>query len=289
MEASLRQARGFRDVLGSATSDGPYVYAGIFSDADFRARWLSKKKFVLLKSIDEQLRPMLREGERVYYLTFGSSAGLWESYFLGWITHFVNRRAIVLTDRRVLFLQIDWRIRPRELRSQLDLRAIEAIERRGLGKTGLVLRNGKQLVFSGLPGADRKALEKVVTGVRNAQPGTGSSASGVEHLCPGCKEAVRGRPDACPYCGKAFRSARKAGLLSLLFPGLGYIYLGHWKFAILEIPFASAIWLGLLLPGPRGRLTAPEMLVGAILIVGLLHGSDALGAWHIGKKGHYPA
>lgn len=289
MEASLRQARGFRDVLASATQDGPYVYTGIFSDAGFLARLLSKRKFKLLKRIDERLRPMLREGERVYYLTFGSSAAFWETYFLGWIMYYINRRAIVLTDRRILFLQIDSRNRPRELRSQVDLRAIDAIKRTGLGNTRLVLRNGKKVVFAGLPRADRKSLEKVVARVRSELPDSSSATSGLEHLCPHCYEAVAGRPARCPHCRKGFKSARKAGLLSLLLPGLGDIYLGHWKFAILEILVAAVLWLALLLPAPESALTASEMLFGAGLIVGFLHAPDAVGTWWIGRKGHYPA
>lgn len=97
------------------------------------------------------------------------------------------------------------------------------------------------------------------------------------------------RPRACPHCGSAFKSARKAGLLSLLFPGLGDIYLGHWKFAIPEIAVASIIWLGFLMPNPEIPLTASEMLVGAALIVLVFHGVDAVGTWYIGRKGHYPA
>ena len=74
MEPNLEQAHRFEDLLALKTGDSPYVYAGIFSDEGFWARRNSRKKFKLLKRIDEDLRPMLRHQERVYYITFGSSA-----------------------------------------------------------------------------------------------------------------------------------------------------------------------------------------------------------------------
>jgi hypothetical protein len=289
MDPNLRQARRFEDLLALETHDAPYVYAGIFSDAGFQARRLSKKKFKLLRRIDEHIQPMLRDQECVYYVTFGSSQAFWESFFLGWVMYYINRRAIVLTNLRILFLQIDSRGRPRDLRSQLDLRAIETIKRTAFGNTKLILRNGKSTLFTRLPRADRKSLQKIVERVRTDLPESETVTSGTEELCPHCYEVVAGRPTACPHCRKAFKSARRAGLLSLLFPGLGDIYLGHWKFAILEILVAAIIWLGFLIPDPNYPLTPYEMLVGAVLIVVMLHGADAVGTLYIARKGHHPA
>lgn len=288
MDPSLRQARRFEDLLALEKQDGPYVYAGIFSDAGFQARRLSKKKFRLLKRIDGHIQPMLRDQERVYYLTFGSSESFWQIHILGWVMHYINRRAIVLTDLRILFLQIDSRGRPRDLRSQLDLRAIETIKRTAFGNTKLILGNGKSALFTRLPKADRKSLRRIVERVRTDLPESEAVKSGIEELCPYCYEVVAGRPTACPHCRKAFKSARRAGLLSLLFPGFGSIYLGHW-FAILEILAAAIIWLSFLMPDPNYPLTPYERIVAAVLIVVVVHGVDAVGTFYIARKGHHPA
>lgn len=56
-----------------------------------------------------------------------------------------------------------------------------------------------------------------------------------------------GRPAACPSCRGAIKSARKAGLLSLLFPGLGDLHLGLLlpaAFLVLFIHVPDALAVG---------------------------------------------
>lgn len=290
MHSTLEGARRFQDLLTLTDHDAPYVYSGIFDDTGFRARRLSKKKFKLLKRIDEALRPMLREGERVLFLTFGTAVSFWESYFLGWAMYIINRRAIALTSERILLLQTDTRDHPGEFRSQLDYRAIEVVKGSAVGNTVVKVKSGKSHVFTRLPKADRKALQKVAERLRSESGGLGSGASGMEELCPYCFETVAGRPPQCPHCRGPFKSARKAGTLSLIFPGLGDIYLGHGTFAMMEIIFGAIIWiswLGVMLTDPN--MSASGALLMAVFVIFFVHGADALATWYLGRRGLYPA
>lgn len=289
MPDALQSAKNFRDLLGEAPDGGPYAYSQIFSDEGVRARALSKKKFKLLKRIDPKLRPMLHEGEQVFFLTQGSAVSFWESYFLGWAMYYINRRAIVLTNERIIFIQITSRGKPRDLRSQIRYPAITKVRRTVLGNTKMLFRNGKSQVFVYIPRRDRKFLKALVERTSGEMPTAEPDAQATEELCPHCYEPVVGRPLQCPQCNGAFKSARKAAALSLLFPGLGDIYIGHWKFAVFEILFAGIIWLSVLAVAIDPTVSAGEVITIAVYIVVILHGMDSLATWYIARKGIHPA
>lgn len=288
MHPTLSSASRFQDLLTLQHNDSPYAYQSMFKADGWRARRQAKKRFQLLRRIDDAVRPILRDGERIYFLTSGTGVSFWESYFLGGLMYYINRRAILVTDYRIVLLQITSRSRPGVLKSQIQYPAIERVSRSLLGHTKLVMRSGKIQVFSSVPKADRKLLRQIVERMNEALESTSAGPEGLEHLCPHCGQPVMGRPPDCPSCQGRFKSAKKAGLLSLLLPGLGDIYIGHWKFAVLEILVIAIIWLGLLVPDPALPMTAVELVIGGLFIVVVFHGIDALGTWYIARKGLYP-
>ncbi len=58
-------------------------------------------------------------GEGVEFVSWGIEYALLEYYFMGFWAYSLNRRAVVLTDQRILLLQIDSRRRVRELKSEV--------------------------------------------------------------------------------------------------------------------------------------------------------------------------
>jgi len=266
--------------------ESPYVFDSILNESSWSGRRLSKKKLKLLVRIDSKLRAILEEGERVRYMTFGSGVSFLESYFLGWAMYYLNLRAIVLTDHRILLIQIDSRRRPRELVSQVRYRSIQKITGTVLGNTKLTLGDGSGRVFSHVPRRDRKFLRNLGDWIGQSMA---RDPAGCEDLCPHCYRVVQGRPEVCPHCRGLFKSARRAGLLSLVFPGLGDIYLGHYRLAAAESIVALFIWLGALAPDPRYPYTVASVLITAAFVVAFVHGMDAVGTWYVARRGLHPA
>ncbi len=290
MHPTLSQASNFRDLIALEGHDAPYVYSAVFPSSTFRERSASRKRFKLLQRVDEELRAMLHEGERIYFRTSGVTVSFWESYFLGLIMYYINRRAIVLTSERIMLLQINSQRKPRELRAQIQYPAIAKVKRTLLGYTKLRFQRGKPLVFTYIPKTDRKVLAEVIERTQREQASLESGTSTIEDLCPHCYQVVSGRPLICPHCNKRFKSAARAGWLSLIFPGLGDFYIGHRKFAIVEIVVASLVWLIFLVPDPSVKsLTGAQLAVGALFIIVVFHGFDALATWYIARRGIYPA
>lgn len=289
MHPVLQSADSFRDLLELENHDAPYRFEQIFEDGGWRTRRHSKKKFTLLRRIDEELREVLAEDEEVLFLTLGSDTSGIEAYFLGWWLYLLFRRAIVLTDRRILFLQIGLRKRPKELRSQIRYPAIVEATSTLLRRVKFELQDGTTEVLGNAPRRDAGRIREIVEERGTAPAGSDARTGGVEDLCPHCYAVVAERPDRCPDCGGSFRSARKAGALSLAFPGLGDLYLGHRGFAALEIFTAAVIWFTFWAAMSAAAGGSPSgVLVGAAFIVAVVHGVDAAGTWYIGRKALYP-
>lgn len=292
MHPSLQMVEKVEELAARQRDDTPYDYRTLFPTDGMWVRRASQKRLALLKKLDEQVRAMLWPEERVVFLSTGVVHSFWESYLVGWVMYYLNRRALVLTAERLLLIQIDSRHRPRELRSQVLLRAIERFSRRLFGNTTLRLTSGTQLVFIRVPRRDRKALTELTAAAKGTAT-RDSAGGGLEHLCPHCYQPVAGHPKECPACKGAFKWWKKAGLLSLAFPGLGDIYLGHWRFAVLEIVVAAFFWLsivlGAVIPNPEMPTTAADIVAGVLGVFLFLHGVDAFATMHIAKKGHYPA
>lgn len=288
MHPALVRSNRFQDLLDldPAEHDAPYVFESIFRRDGWFARRLSKQKYKLLKRLDPRLRTMLEEGERVRFLTFGSRLAFWESYFLGVLGQLINRRAIALTDRRILLLQVDWRNRPRDMLAQIRYPSIDHIRRTFFGNLRFRLNDGRKHAFQGVPRSDRKLLHQLSDRMKTM---VGSDAGGLEDLCPHCFGVVDGRPPRCALCGGPFKSPRTAALRSLLFPGLGDFYLGHWKFAIWETLFAAIMWVSLLMPSGKIPPTPAQYAIIAAMIVLLVHVPDALATRYLARKGLYPA
>lgn len=288
MPDGLNQAKRFQDLLDHPDPGSPYDFPAIFASKTWAERRLSKRKFKLLKRIDPQVREMLAEDERVECVSWGTAVAFWESYWLGLVSYYLNQRALILTDRRVLLIQIDSRRRPKELRDQLRYQAIEQIKRTIWGYTKIRMRNGKTRLFSRVPRKDRAVLQQTLLDLRG-KIGPDHRIQDIEHLCPHCFAVVERHPRACPSCGGAFKSSKRAVLLSLGFPGLGDLYLGHWKFGLFEALVALLFWVGLLIPDPRYPRTWLDLLIGAVFLISLFHGTDAIGTRYIARKGIYPA
>ena len=297
---NLQNARRYEDLLGADVEPAPYEFALLFQADGWLARKRAKARFKMLRALDPKLRQILRSGERVYFVTSGTTANLVEQFFVGaFVAQVVNRRALAFTTERVLLLQIDSRKRPRELVSQISYASIAEVKATWSGYCRLTLRNNEKLNFVGVPKADRQNLAAFLADVvkRGTTTPFSGSALALEHLCPHCFAVVPGHPEQCPTCRGGFKRARTAMLRSFLFPGLGDLYLGHRAVAGFEMLGAAFAWFGLIVapllgaPDADGNVVKMDVVnwVNAIVVLAIIHGIDAAATRHFALKGHHPA
>ncbi|MFA5293389.1 MAG: hypothetical protein WC496_10190 [Phycisphaerae bacterium] len=291
MSTEIDSAKKFEDLLNIKKHNTPYFYDKLFSADGWKAKSLSKKKFKLLKKIHNQIEAMLYEDETVCFLTSGVESSFVESFFLGNLMYYINRRAFICTTQRIIIMQISSRNEPKSLRAQIEYSAIEEVRSTLAGNCKIKFKNGKTSVFSHIPKDDRKVVKGVIDFLRTSPDAVGANSAMVENLCPHCFVKVEGFPEKCQACDKNFKSPAKAIWLSFIFPGLGDFYLGqHKTIAAFEILFMLFVWISFFAPrAGEEPATLAGYIIGALIIIFTLHGFDALATRHIARKGIYPA
>jgi hypothetical protein len=291
MEAILSSASEPGDLLNISDSRIPYRFDQIFSAKGFGAKRLAKNRLKFMKAIDSQVQRFLADGEKVQFVSWGVEYSFAEQFLMGLWAHLINRRALVFTDQRILMIQINARSRVLDLKTQLRFQAIEKFATRTFGYVGFVLRNGKKFNITGIPRKDRKAIKAFVSR-RISETRADAPGLGIENLCPECGNKVMGFPNRCHQCGQAFKSANKAGWLSLAFPGMGDLYLGHRWLGVTEIVGAVFAWSAIAFPfawstySDGGAWIVAAGVAGGVFV--FVHGVDCWITRRVGFKGIYP-
>jgi hypothetical protein len=279
-----------------------------------RARAARRK---VLDALAPVLARGLESGERVRYLAVGVRYSFWESWFARAAAEHHNRTALVVTDRRLLLLQVTTRNKPADLKAQVRLGRIRRAGQRTLGGWRLELADGTGLAFTRIPKKDRAQLEKLLLelpAAAAAAPGWSAApvappsgaarwsgaagTSALEHLCPACLAVVPGPVGAvltCPAeaCRIPFRDPRRAARLSAAIPGLGDLYLRHHLFGAMEFIGSMAL-LGIGVGWALGAFRAggAEELGVALALAGLLLVVPRVIDWRLtlfmGRKGIVP-
>lgn len=292
---NLQSAKRYEDLLTGTVDPSPFDYAVMFKTDGFFARRRAKTRFKLLKAIERKLLGILQPQERVYWITTGTTVSIGERFFVGWIAYYLNRRALVFTTERVLLLEISLNEKPGHLVSQITYTAIASVKSTWNGMCRVKLLNKTSYNFQSVPSADRKFLTDFLRDITQGTNAPFQRIQGLEHLCPHCYTVAAGYPAVCPACAGGFKSARKAALMSFIFPGTGDWYLGHRGFAVLEMLGTCVSWLALviaplLLPADAEAeppTTEYWLTISVILLVG--HSIDAVMTHNFARKGHYPA
>jgi hypothetical protein len=267
----------------------PVDLASLFPEPDgFFARRHRQRRTQLIELLREVLAKALVSGETIRFATRGLRYNGLEFYFAGWAAYYHNQVALIVTDRRLLILQLSRR-KPGQLKNQVALQNIRDVRRSSiLGRLiTFKLADGRSFHVMSLPGADRKVLGQLVAGVQGG-PVAGPA---LEALCPACLAPVPGKVGATlvcpsPTCRVPFRDPHRAAKLSGLVPGLGDLYLGHHFFGSAEfLGSMAALGLGLGFIGSG----EPVMIVFALLfLVVLPRAIDYPLTMHMGRKGLVP-
>jgi hypothetical protein len=275
--------------------DLPVDSATLYPEDDgFLGRRAKAARAKLLGGIADVVRRALAPGETVRYAARGVRYHVVEHVFGGAaVAQYHNMTGLVLTDRRLLLVQIGRSGKAGDIKNEVPLAAIQGA-RKGFMGLRIQLADGKKLQFASMRGADAKRLQALLP----AAGGPRSSAPSLIHLCPACLRAVPGPVGTaltCPQqeCRIPFRDPRKAARLSAVVPGLGDLYLRHHFFGSLEF-LGSMAMLGLgaafALQALADRETSSfvSAAVLAILFVGAPRVIDYFLTLHMGRKGLVP-
>jgi predicted Zn finger-like uncharacterized protein len=247
---------------------------------------LNKLVVKLLTAVQPALDRMLEDGEQVMCVAGGTAYYPIEIFFgNGWLTTLYNRYVLVATDRRLVAVNTDYKMRrPAHYFFQFPFNEMKKVSR-GIFGTSLTLTRtrGKRRVFTAIKSPLAKQMKAYLAQKIAPQPLADPAAAPRDNLCPGCFTPLSAKLDACPHCRVIFKSPRKAALRSLMLPGLGDIYLGHRFLGILEMLGSAVMWvviLALLLGEGPSQL-------GFVIFMGLIYfGMDGLLTLHMAKKGY---
>lgn len=183
------------------------------------------------------MRELLDPGEKISLITTGWRSTFVDDVFLGIPTVLSNRTLVIGTERRLLLIRCSGRdLEPRGYVNEVPRSALLAampVPIMSLFTTAGTIR------LIGVPRSGKRSLSK------DHDPGvkpTGSPA----HLCPACFVSHEFYAPRCWKCGTRFRAPWKAGLRSLLLPGLGDAYLGSFAVGVMTALSTAFLWLNVI-------------------------------------------
>jgi predicted Zn finger-like uncharacterized protein len=246
----------------------------------------NKYKIRILRAVQDKVGQILNDGEKV--MRVGKGTAYYPLELLlgnGWLTMMYNQYAILCTNQRMLFVNINSRInRPTHYLFQIPYTDVKKV-RRGMVLNNLILyrHKGKRRIFSAvkryLGGEIMRFVEESKLACGDTVPGNVSP----EKLCPSCFVPLTDGLENCPRCGADFRVPRKAMVRSLLLPGLGDMYLGHRVLGALEMLVSLYVWILVI---TSMRAGGAENLIVAAVILSIYNGMDGLLTYHMAKKGY---
>jgi predicted Zn finger-like uncharacterized protein len=256
--------------------------------ADKKGRYKSRKnkfKLKILTAVAPVIEAILEDGERVRHIAWGTAYYPLEIFIgNGWLTTLYNRYALAATDRRLLMIHTDHRMKkPGHYRLQMRYEEIRKVGR-GLFRTSLALtrKKGKGRIFTALkPYLSREIHEFVEQRIDPQQPAADETCA-YENLCPACNQALPAGLDACSGCGAEFKAVKRAVLRSLVLPGWGDIYLGHRMIGVFELLGSLLVWLVVFQFLSAGN----EGVILGLFLLCFFNGMDALLTWNMAKKGY---
>ena len=246
----------------------------------------NRLKVRILNTVSDKLDKILSKDEKVLHIGKGTAHYPAEIFFgNGLLTMMYNHYAIVCTNQKILFININSRItKTTHYLFQMSYEEIKKV-RRSSFFAGLSLypKKGKRRHFTYV----KRFLAKEIMAFIKTKivPGKQETASEAfdENLCPSCFVPLKKGLIRCPACKADFKIPKTAMLRSLILPGLGDIYLGHKWLGGFEIFGAVIVWVFIisLLLDPK-----PETIGVAIFFLLIVNGFDGLLTYHMAKKGY---
>ncbi len=243
-------------------------------------------KIKIFKAVHDVLDELLEDGEKVMRIGKGTAHYPAEVFFgNGLLTMMYNYYAIVCSNRRILFININpGMTRRTHLLFQVLYEDIKKVKQ-GLFLNHLIIyrTNAKRRVFTSVKRHVLKELREFITLKKDAVSQVEPHKESLENLCPSCFVPLQKGLVACPYCKVQLKEPKKALFKSLLLPGWGDLYLGHRALGILEMLGSVIVWLIVITFVQQGGV---ENLTAALFVLLLYNGHDGVLTYHMGKKGY---
>ena len=243
----------------------------------------NKLKVKILVAVAEAMDKLLSQGETV--LKVGKGIAYYPTEILlgnGWLTMMYNHYAILATDRRLLFVNINSRVqRTTHYLFQMLYADIRKIKRGLTGNLVFQRVKSKRRIFTGVRRFCSRELKDFIMEKKDLAVSGPSEI--LESICPSCYIPLQKNLQICPSCKAAFKRPAKASLRSFLLPGLGDFYLGHRALGALELMGSLVVWAYALLSILSGQREG--IFVAGFLLL-FYNGVDAILTYHMGKKGY---
>jgi hypothetical protein len=206
---------------------------------------IKKRQLRLLKKL-EFLPRFLLEGEEVLLVTTACSPiSVMEQLTTGWILFYLKRALLVFTNKRILHIPTTTGYGYRHSIAQIGYNDIDSVKM-GWGALRIRYRNGKSEKFLYIGRGERKKIRALMAKLKpGGQP---SSYRQRYHLCPSCTSSLQVHKWTCPSCRLEFRNSSRARLLSILVPGGGYFYTGHWFLGLGDFIVETGLILIIVMP-----------------------------------------
>ena len=156
----------------------------------------------------------------------GSPMTLFERIMGGWITTFLKRCVLIVTNRRILHFPSTRNFSPRYSVAQLRYCDVESIKAPTMLRRRFTVKykNGKEETFRSIN--EKKKIKSLIPELQLEGEDTTLFRTR-HHLCPNCAAPLEPKVYTCVKCGIRFKSMKAAALISLLLPGGGYFYTRH--------------------------------------------------------------
>jgi len=208
--------------------------------AGIEKKGIKKRQLNLLKKL-EFLPRFLKGDEEVYLVTTACSPiSIMEQLTTGAIVFYIKRSLLVFTNKRIIHIPTTVGYNFRHSIAQIQYNDIKDIKL-AWGALKIQYANKKKERFLQIGRKERAKIKQFIRKLKLDREA--SKHQQRYHICPSCMRSLKKNEYRCAACGLEFKSSSRAQLLSLVIPGGGYFYTGHWFLGVMDfIVEASLIY-----------------------------------------------
>ncbi len=192
---------------------------------------IRKRAEKIFQKLGEEIRRALAPDEAVLYVArCQAPVGAWEQMTLGWYIYYVTATVVVFTNRRLLHFGVKRNGEWNKILRSVSWGDVEDVKVKGwLSKTlELKYRTGKKERYWNISREDGNSLRNLLVAIFAAGARESSQVQAAISLCPSCLAELTPQVYRCAKCGQQFKDERTMVTRSLIVPGGGYFYTGHW-------------------------------------------------------------